>query len=179
MVVSAETFGGRDRAKRAGSERCCIVVYGASIMPRAVYASAPTCRRKKPQGAGGQRLAGDCRAPLGSGAPCAHHQAETSEAHYQQRQRSGLRRGGGGYDVEREVLVRASPPRPFVGAGRHAEAGEGGVVIGRHVRQRIAGDVARWHRINKSASIATLSPLPLLLIVPKPLPKLLGPLKPV
>jgi hypothetical protein len=40
-------------------------------------------------------------------------------------------------DVQREVLVRSSPLSPYVGAGRHAEAGECGVVIGRGARQRL------------------------------------------
>jgi hypothetical protein len=37
-------------------------------------------------------------------------------------------------DHEREVVVRSSPPHPYVGAGRHAEAGEGRVVPGRATR---------------------------------------------
>jgi hypothetical protein len=32
-------------------------------------------------------------------------------------------------DYEREVLVRSSPPRPYVGARRHAETGEGNEVV--------------------------------------------------
>ena len=35
---------------------------------------------------------------------------------------------------QREPLVRSIPPRPDVGAGRHAEAGKGGVVKGHAVR---------------------------------------------
>jgi len=47
--------------------------------------------------------------------------------------------------LEREALVRPTPPRPFVVAGRHAEAAESLVVVCPGVRQGIAGDLAGWH----------------------------------
>src|SRR3984957_146506 len=48
-----------------------------------------------------------------------------------------------GSDDEREVLVRPAPPRPFVSAGRRAEAAKCLAVVGRGVRQRSVGDVGR------------------------------------
>jgi hypothetical protein len=50
-------------------------------------------------------------------------EAEASEAERHHRPSRGF--GDGGADVEREALVGPSPPRPFVDAGRHAEAAEG------------------------------------------------------
>ena len=62
------------------------------------------------------------RGPLSrSGATAAHHQAETGEAHYQQRQRGWHRSRGDGSDLEREAVGgRARSPGPFVGAGGYA-----------------------------------------------------------
>src|SRR5436190_422943 len=38
------------------------------------------------------------------------------------------------WNYKSEVLVRSSPPGPYIGAGRHAEGGEGRVVKGHAVR---------------------------------------------
>lgn len=51
----------------------------------------------------------------------------------------------GGSDLKREVLVWSSAPGPLVGPGRHAEAAEGGIVIGGAIGQSRPEDIARWH----------------------------------
>ena len=50
-----------------------------------------------------------------------------------------------GADNKCEVLVRPLSPRPYIGAGRHAESGEGLADIGRGIRQGTAGRVTLWH----------------------------------
>ena len=38
------------------------------------------------------------------------------------------------------------PPRPYVGARRHAEAGEGRAIKGHAIRQCSTGDIGLWHK---------------------------------
>jgi uncharacterized membrane protein YphA (DoxX/SURF4 family) len=80
-----------------------------------------------------------------SGPPRAQNHAEAGEAHCEQRQRCGLRHGGSS-DLEREtVRIRTAAPRPYIGAGRHAEAGEVPVVPGVAARQAAARDITSWY----------------------------------
>src|SRR4029077_6773136 len=56
-------------------------------------------------------------------------------------------------DDERESLVRSLPPRPYVGARRHAKGGEGLVVKGRAARQSSTGSIALWHENNPNTAV--------------------------
>ena len=73
------------------------------------------------------------------------------------------------------------PPRPYVHPERHAEAGEGRVVVNRAARQSSAGDIVIGHKNMRNMSNgldATWSPLLLLASIPLPLPKVNGLEKP-
>ena len=85
------------------------------------------------------------RQSVGAACLAIAEEAEASEAERHHRPCRGF--GDGGADFEREGLVRpTSTPRPFICAGRHAEAAEGLAGIGRGVRQGAVGDVARWYK---------------------------------
>jgi hypothetical protein len=72
------------------------------------------------------------------------NQAERSES--EQGQCRAAIRHTSGSNLKREVLVRSSPPRPYVGAGRHAEACEGRVVKG-HRFLEIARVLVRFNHV--------------------------------
>jgi hypothetical protein len=106
-------------AHQGDEERC--LKKNASVMrirPRSRYERLSSPRRQPPL----DTLAAQF-APQGN-------QAERSESE----QGKGRSCVGNRPDLKRDVLVRSSPPCPYVGAGRHAEIGEGLVVKGHAIR---------------------------------------------
>jgi len=72
-------------------------------------------------------------------------ECEAGKPRAEQRESAWLRHRSR-HDIEREgVVERRRPPRPFVGAGRHVEAAENGIVSGRAGRQGATRDVAQWN----------------------------------